>query len=68
MWLCEESVAPPIQEMRLAVALAMLKSGLVERAFSMTMSVLCFNRGMDCGLPVARYPSGTGWFIHDYGQ
>ena len=40
MWLCEECVAPTIHEMRLAVARAVLYSGIVECMCSVAMWVL----------------------------
>ena len=54
MELFERCVAAPIQEMRLAVAWAVLYSGLVECVFIVVMWVLCFNCWMGCCHPVAR--------------
>ena len=52
VWLCGGCVAPPIQEMRLAVVWAVSYSGLEECVCSMAMWMLCVNCGMGCGLPV----------------
>ena len=46
----EGCIAPPIKEMRLDVAWAVLFCGLVEFVSSVAMWVLC---SMGCGLPVA---------------
>ena len=51
MWYIEGCVASPIQEMRLAVALA---ADVFRR-------VVCFNCGMGCGLPVARRHVTENW-------
>ena len=52
VWLCGGCVAPPIQEMRLAVAWAVSYGGLEECVCSMAVWMLCVYCGMGCGLPV----------------
>ena len=49
--LCGGFVPLPIQEMRLAVALAVFYSCLVD---CVAVWVQCFNCGMGCGLPVSK--------------
>ena len=53
----------PIQEMRLAVAWAMLYSGLVECVSSVAMWVVCVDCGMGFGLPVARRHLTENWCL-----
>ena len=52
VWFCGECVGPPIQLMRLAVAWAVLYSGLVECVCSVDLWVLC----AICGIGDAWFP------------
>ena len=47
-------VAPPTQEMRLAMVWAVLYSDLHDCVCSVGMWVLCVNSGMGCELPMAK--------------
>ena len=49
VWLCGGCVAPPIQEIRYAVAWAVLYSGIVQCVCNVAMWVLCVHCGWVVG-------------------